>query len=103
MTQTTLMSERAVKAELGISSTTTVNKYVANELLPTPVNTGLRAKSYPASEIHAIKEARAAGADHDTIRALVRKLLQDRQHRLQAVLDSINDDRASHRCEGVPA
>ena len=53
--------------------------WVKNGLLTKPVAMGPRTSSWPASEIEAILKARIAGHDDAKIKALVSKLMQDRQ------------------------
>lgn len=48
-------------------------------LMPPRVKIGPRAAAHVEHEITAIQQARIAGADDADIRALVRKLLQERQ------------------------
>lgn len=63
----------AVLEERGISRSTTYLQ-VAQGLFTKPVNLGLRAVGWPASEVDAINAARIAGKTNEEIRALVIKL-----------------------------
>jgi prophage regulatory protein len=51
-----------------------IYEQVAAGLLPQPIKYGLRTKRYLSDEIQAVVDARAAGADEDEIRALVKRL-----------------------------
>lgn len=70
---TTILRLPNVKSESGLSRST-IYLRIAQGLWPKPVNLGVRAVGWPASEIAAINAARIAGKSDDEIRALVVKL-----------------------------
>lgn len=70
---TSILRLPAVKSESGLSRST-IYLRITQGLWPKPVNLGVRAVGWPASEIAAINAARIAGKSDDEIRALVVKL-----------------------------
>ena len=54
-------------------------EWIHKGLLTKPVSMGPRTSSWPASEIEAILKARIAGYDDTKIKALVSRLMQERQ------------------------
>lgn len=67
----------AIKA-LGFGATAYYEGVEAG-LLPPPFKIGARASAIFDTEINAINRARASGASENEIRALVKKLIEDRQ------------------------
>lgn len=51
---------------------------VAEGLLPPPIALGGRASAFLSDELDAVMQARAAGADDDAVRSLVRELVAAR-------------------------
>lgn len=78
-----------IKARINRSSTTTVYADIKRGLLPPFVKMGDRGVALPEPELAAIQSARAAGADEDTIRALVTKLVEQRRERLAALKQEV--------------
>lgn len=62
-------------------SRSSVYRAVHAEILTPPVQIGLNAVAWPAHEIDAILELRAAGGTHEEVRQLVRQLVQARAER----------------------
>jgi prophage regulatory protein len=52
---------------------------IARGLMTRPVKIGQRAAGYPAHEVRAVNAARIAGKSEEDIRALVRRLHQERE------------------------
>ena len=84
-----LMSKVELKLALDCSSNTTIAVYVEEQLITPPVQQGDRRVAWPRHEIAAILDARAAGADRETIRALVRRLMAERAARLASLKASL--------------
>jgi prophage regulatory protein len=59
-------------------SRTTIFTRVKSGVLPPPVSLGDRALGWPAHELAALRRARVAGMDENTLRALVRRMVEAR-------------------------
>lgn len=59
-------------------SRSTIFARVKSGMLPPPVSLGDRALGWPAHELATLRRARAAGMDEDTLRALVRRIVEAR-------------------------
>lgn len=84
-----MVSLTEIKARINRSSTTTVYADIKRGLLPPFVKMGERSVALPEPELAAIQEARAAGADDGIIKALVAKLIQQREQRLAALRQEV--------------
>ena len=73
-----LLRTKDVQNALGISRST-VYERMKDGLLPQPVKTSVRANRWPKDEISKLIAAKIAGVDDEVIRALVTRLLEQRQ------------------------
>jgi len=80
----TILRLPAVKAESG-ASRSTIYLRIKQGLWTKPVKLGLRAIGWPSHEVAALLQARIAGFDDQSIRALVIKLEAARSNALKAV------------------
>jgi len=80
----TILRLPAVKAESG-ASRSTIYLRIKQGLWTKPVKLGLRAIGWPSNEVAALLQARIAGFDDQSIRALVIKLEAARSNALKAV------------------
>jgi len=78
MNDTTLLRLPAVMAERGRGRSSTYADVKAG-LLTAPLSAGPRAVVWPAGEIRQLNLARIAGRSDDEIRALVRRLHEERK------------------------
>ncbi len=78
-----------IKQRIHRASTTTVYADIKRGLLPPFVKMGDRGVALPEHELAAIQSARAAGADDGTIKALVEKLVAQREQRLAALKQEV--------------
>lgn len=70
----------------GNRSHATIYNQIRDGLFPRPVRIGTRAVGWPDYEVEAINAARIAGADNDTLRALVDRLHAKRAEMLALLL-----------------
>ncbi len=68
-------------SELAQQSKSSTRRDVAKGLMVKPVIKGLRCVRWPADEVNEVYRARAAGADDETVRALVCSLHAVRKYR----------------------
>lgn len=68
----------AVLMQTGLSRST-IYAYIASGLWSKPVNIGVRAVGWPATEVRELTSARIAGQSDEEIRVLVKKLERDRR------------------------
>ncbi len=73
-----LLRRPALEAAIGMPRSTIYDAIDKGLLVP-PVAIGERSVAWPSNEVEAIISARIAGQNDDEIRALVRRLLQDRK------------------------
>jgi hypothetical protein len=78
-----------IKSRLNRRSTTTIYADIRRGVLPPFVKVGDRGNSLPDAELAAIQCAHAAGADEDTIKLLVAKLVERREQRLAALKQEV--------------
>jgi prophage regulatory protein len=74
----TILRLPAVKARAGLSRST-IYLRVSQGLWPRPISLGARAVGWPSNEVEAINAARVAGHSDEDVRALVRRLHDERR------------------------
>lgn len=74
----TILRLPAVKARAGLSRST-IYLRVSQGLWPRPISLGSRAVGWPSNEVEAINAARVAGHSDEDVRALVRRLHDERR------------------------
>lgn len=82
---------KAVKAELGLKSNTSVYTAMREGLLTRSVSLSKRSVGWPAYEVHAICAARVAGKTDDGIRELVQNLHRIRSNQLMQISEEIEN------------
>lgn len=80
----TILRLPAVKAESG-ASRSTIYLRIKQGLWTKPVKLGLRAIGWPSTEVAALLQARIAGFDDQSIRALVIKLEEARSSAFKTI------------------
>jgi prophage regulatory protein len=85
MSQTILRLPDVIK-ELRLSRSC-VYRHVSEGLLPKPIRLGHRAVGWLLAEVTAVLDARIAGQDDKQIKALVRRLTEQRQNNVEACHD----------------
>lgn len=82
-----IMRLKAVVAETGYKTHTSIYALIKEGLFPTPISLGIRSRGWPDYEVQAINAARIAGKTNDEIRALVTRLHEKRQE-MAALLEA---------------
>ena len=59
---------------------------ITSGLLPQPIKIGVRASAFPVDEVETVFAARAAGANDDQLKALVKRLHTARAEHLATIL-----------------